>query len=242
LFAGDGVVELQGSGVEEVASVAGEAGEVFEEMAGGAVEGIAYERMPDGGEMNSDLMGAARVQAYLERGVGWRADENLRQGPGRFAGWAGGPHVANAWVGDEADGGEDFVGVVLGGVLGEGAIDLLNLGSVPVCGELRGCVWGFGEEDDAGGGSAKAVDGVGVGGVLSDEAQESFFEEAAAGEGGEAAGFVDGEEMGVVVENVEVLGSVWFAPGGTVPDEGLACGEGFTARGTNAVEGDFAVV
>jgi len=55
----------------------------------------------------------------------------------------------------------------------------------------------FGEEDDAGGGSAQPVDRVCVGGLLLHQAQEGVFHEAAAGEGGQPAGFVDGQQMGV---------------------------------------------
>ena len=86
------------------------------------------------------------------------------------------------------------------------------------------------------------MDGVGGGELLLDEVQESVLHEAAAGERGEAAGFVDGEEVEVVVEDVEVLRGVGFVPGRAVPDEGLAGGEGFGAGGGDAVEGDFAVV
>ena len=66
LFCGDGVVEFQELGVQEVSSIAGEAGEVFERQAGWAVERIAYEGMADGGQVDSDLVGAARMEAYLK--------------------------------------------------------------------------------------------------------------------------------------------------------------------------------
>ena len=66
MFSGDGVVEFQIVGVEEIASVAGEAGEIFERLAGGAVQRVACEGMADGGQVDSDLMGSARVQAYLK--------------------------------------------------------------------------------------------------------------------------------------------------------------------------------
>ncbi len=142
---------------------------------------------------------------------------------------------------DEADGGEDFVGVLLGEALGEGAVDLLDGGGVPAGGEVGGGLRRFGEEDDSGGGAAQAVDGVGGGELRLDEAQEGVLKEAAAGECGQAAGFVDGEEVGVVEEDGEVQRGVRFAPGGTVPDEGLAGGEGLGAGGGEAIEGDFAV-
>ena len=38
----------------------------------------------------------------------------------------------------EADGSEDFVGVVLGNVLGQRPVDFLDFGRVPVCEEGRG--------------------------------------------------------------------------------------------------------
>ncbi len=46
-------------GVQEVASVAREAGERFEGPAGGAVEGIPCQGVADGGEVDSDLVRAA---------------------------------------------------------------------------------------------------------------------------------------------------------------------------------------
>ena len=54
MFSGDGVVEFQIVGVEEIASVAGEAGEIFERLAGGAVQRVACEGMADGGQVDSD--------------------------------------------------------------------------------------------------------------------------------------------------------------------------------------------
>lgn len=66
LFSGDGVGEVQTVGVQEISSVAGKAGEIFPRLARGAVQRIAYQRMADGGQMNSDLMRAAGLQAYLE--------------------------------------------------------------------------------------------------------------------------------------------------------------------------------
>ena len=92
----------------------------------------------------------------------------------------------------EADGVEDFVVVLGGDVLREGVVDLLNLGRVPVRaegGRREGCL---GEEDDAAGGAAEAVDGMSGGRSLLDEAEESVLEEAAAGDRGQAGGLVDG--------------------------------------------------
>jgi len=61
LFFGDGVVEIQILGVQEISSIAGEAGEVFKRLAGKAVQRIAYQGMADGCQMDSDLMRAARI-------------------------------------------------------------------------------------------------------------------------------------------------------------------------------------
>ncbi len=69
-FAGDGVGEVEVMRVEEVASIAGEAGKVFEGLAGGAVEGVSGERVADGGEVDSDLVGAAGVEGDRKGGGG----------------------------------------------------------------------------------------------------------------------------------------------------------------------------
>jgi hypothetical protein len=143
---------------------------------------------------------------------------------------------------DEADGGEDLVAVMLGCALGEGTVDLLDVRGVPGFGELGGGLRVAGKEDDAGGGAAKTVDGVCVGELGLHEAQQGVFEVASSGKSGETAGFIDGEEMGILQEDCEVSRGVGFDPGWAVPDEGLAGDEGFGAVGGEAVEGDLAVV
>ncbi len=142
----------------------------------------------------------------------------------------------------KADGGENFVGVVLCNALRQRPVDFLNSGCVPVCLQFRGCLRSLGEEDDAGSGSAQPVDRVCVGDLLLHQAQESVFHEAAAGEGGQPSRFVDGQQMRVMKQDFEVLRSVWFDPRGTVPDKGLAGSERFASGGGDAVDGDFAVV
>jgi len=62
--------------------------------------------------------------------------------------------------------------------------------------------------------SGPTVDRVCVGGLLLHQAQEGVFHEAAAGEGGQPAGFVNGQQMGVIQQDFEVLRGVWFDPGG----------------------------
>jgi hypothetical protein len=61
LFSGDGVLEFQKLGVQQISSVAGEAGEIFKRPAVQSVQRIANQRMADGCQMNSDLMRAARI-------------------------------------------------------------------------------------------------------------------------------------------------------------------------------------
>ena len=66
LFSGDGVAEFQTLGVQEISSIAGEAGEILKRLARRAVQRIAYQGMADGCQMDSDLMRATRIQAYLK--------------------------------------------------------------------------------------------------------------------------------------------------------------------------------
>ena len=61
LFSGDGVVEFQILGVQEISTIAGEAGEIFKRLACQAVQRIAYQRMADRCQMDSDLMRASRT-------------------------------------------------------------------------------------------------------------------------------------------------------------------------------------
>ena len=122
----------------------------------------------------------------------------------------------------KADGCENFVGVVLCNVLSQRPVDFLNSGCVPVCGSFSSRLRCFGEEDDAGSGSAQPVDRVCIGGLLLHQAQEGVFHEAGAGESGQPARFVDGQQMGVFKQDFEVLRSVWFDPGWAVPDKGLS--------------------
>jgi hypothetical protein len=61
LFSGDGVVELQKLGVQEISSIARETGETFKRLAGWAVQRIAYQGIANGCQMDSDLMRATRT-------------------------------------------------------------------------------------------------------------------------------------------------------------------------------------
>jgi hypothetical protein len=61
LFSGDGVLEFQILGVQEISAIARKARELFKRLAGCAVQRIAYQRVADGCQMNSDLMRATRM-------------------------------------------------------------------------------------------------------------------------------------------------------------------------------------
>ena len=87
---------------------------------------------------------------------------------------------------------------------------------------MRGHLRCFCEENDAAGASAQPVDRVCIWELLLHQAQEGVFEEAAAGQGGQPAGFIDGQQIVVIKQNFEMLRGVWFDPGWTVPDKGLA--------------------
>ena len=66
LFSGDRVVEFQILGVQEISSIAWEAGEIFQRLAVHAIQRIACEGVADRCQMDSDLVRAARMQAYLK--------------------------------------------------------------------------------------------------------------------------------------------------------------------------------
>ena len=67
MFSGDGVLESQILGMQKVSSVTWEAGEIIKRSTGQTVQRVAYQGVADGCQMNSDLMRAARIQAYLKR-------------------------------------------------------------------------------------------------------------------------------------------------------------------------------
>ena len=54
-------MEFQKLGVQEISSVAGEAGEILKRLAADAVQRIANQGMADGCQMDSDLMRATRI-------------------------------------------------------------------------------------------------------------------------------------------------------------------------------------
>ena len=72
-FAGDGMMEFQKSGMQKISSIARQAGEIFERLAGQTVQRIAHQGMADGCQMDPDLMRAARTQSYLKCCGAWCA-------------------------------------------------------------------------------------------------------------------------------------------------------------------------
>jgi hypothetical protein len=75
LFPGDGVQEPQKLGMQEISTIARQAREVFQGQSGWAVQRITQQGMTDGCQMDPDLMGTSRGQAYLERGGARRTRE-----------------------------------------------------------------------------------------------------------------------------------------------------------------------
>ena len=61
LFSGDGVLEFQILGMQEISSIARQAGKSFKRLAAYAVQRITYQGMADRCQMDSDLMRAART-------------------------------------------------------------------------------------------------------------------------------------------------------------------------------------
>ena len=103
----------------------------------------------------------------------------------------------------EADRCENFVDIVRCDVLAQRPIRLSNAGSVPPRGQVRSRAGCPGKEDDARGRAAQSMDGISVGGLLLHQAQERIFEETAAGQCREPAGFIDGQQMCVFEERFE---------------------------------------
>ena len=74
----EGMGKAEKLGVQEVASIARQAGEVFKGLAGCAVERIAYQGMADGGQVDPDLVGAAGMQGDLKGGGAGGAGDDRR--------------------------------------------------------------------------------------------------------------------------------------------------------------------
>jgi hypothetical protein len=67
------MLEIQKLGMQEISSIAREAGEIFKRLAVCAVQRIAYQGMADGCQMDSDLMRAARTEPHLKCCGAWCA-------------------------------------------------------------------------------------------------------------------------------------------------------------------------
>jgi hypothetical protein len=78
--------------------------------------------------------------------------------------------------------------------------------------------------------------------MLLHQTQKGVLQKTGAGEGGQAARFVDGQQIRVIKQNFEVLRDLWFDPGWTLPDKGLTGSDRLASGGDDAVESNFAVV
>lgn len=217
-LSGDRVREVEVLGVEQIATIAREAGQVIEGLTAGTIKWIASEGMADRREMDSNLVRASGMKANGKCGGALASGENCCGGIRRLAGGVGGPNETSFRVGYAADGRPDFVGIPQGGALCPGTVDFFDIRLIPASGQSRGGRLCFSEQDDASGSAAEAVDGVRAGDLLLDEMEKRVFEEAAAGKGGQASWLVDGQEVGVFPEKFKVLWRGRLGPGRTAPD------------------------
>jgi hypothetical protein len=63
-------LEIQKLSMREISSIAWEAREIFKRLTGKTVQRIAYQRMPDGCQMDPDLMRASRIWGVMRRQTG----------------------------------------------------------------------------------------------------------------------------------------------------------------------------
>jgi len=126
-----------------------------------SVEGIACDRVTDGGEVHANLVCAAGADADLEQSEVREAFEDAPGGEGgasvsEFRGHAGPAH----WV--TRDGAGDLTDVLLDGALDEGEVSLLDFSVGELRGEMAvGCV-GAGDQENAAGAFVDSMDDAGA--------------------------------------------------------------------------------
>ena len=221
--------------------------------AGGAVEGIAGDGVSGVGEVDADLVGTAGSDLDLEEGMGGEAFQDAEFGMGGAAGVEAGGH-AGAAEGVAGDGGVDDAGIGADAALDEGEVGFGDLAGGELAGEGAVGGVGAGDEEDAAGAFVEAVDDAGAeiaaeGGELGEVVEEGVDEGAGAAAGAEvddeAGGLVDGDDAGVLIEDVEGdvfgEGAEGFQAGG-LDGDGVAGVEFGGGLGGGAVEEDATVI
>jgi len=207
--------EAEFGGVEEIAVQRDQRDFSDAELRGCTVERVTNHGVEKSGEMHADLVRAAGVELHFEERSGVDAGEDAPVGAG-FASVAendaaAGGH-AGATIGIAGDGEVNGAAIFFQEALHESDVRFLDFASAEGFAEL--CVSGviFGDEDDAGGVFIEAMHYAGAEGVATlgeslAAAEESVDQGAARGAGagvhGHSGGFVDGDDVGVFIEDVE---------------------------------------
>ncbi len=182
--------------------------------------------MPGGGEVDADLLRPAGDEVDFDEGGAARAVamEDAAFGAGRSAAGRGGVDGPGGGVRDRTDRRVEGEAVLRDEAPYERPVALADGAFLERVEEGPTGEAGAGEEDDAGGGAAEAMDGSGrglAGKAEANAAQEGVLEMLRAGEDGKAGRFGDGEDVGVPMEEGEPEGDVRLAPGGTSPFQEL---------------------
>src|SRR5229473_4861905 len=189
--------------------------------------------MTQGGEVHTNLVGAAGVKLNFRQRGGIDAGERAPVGAG-FAGVAKykaapGGHACAA-LGVAGDGEVDSAVILLQKALHESDVGFLDLALAEGFAELGVSGVVFGDEKDAGSVFVGAIDDAGAEGVgtLGEglAAAAEGVDQGAAGDTGasvhgHAGGLVDGDDVGVFVENVEGNGFGFGAERGARLDSDL---------------------
>ena len=202
-------------GVEEIAVQRGQHDLSDAKLRGRAVKRVADHRMSKGRKMNADLVCAAGVKLHFEERGGIDTGQDVPVGAG-FASVteddAAVSSHAGAALGVASDGQVDGAATFLHLAVHEGDVGFLDLALAEAFAEsgVSGVI--FGDEDDAGGVFVEAMHDAGAKSVATlrqslTPTKEGVDECAVRGTGtgvyGHAGGFVDGNDVGVFVEDVD---------------------------------------
>jgi len=213
--------EAEFGGVEEIAVQRGQRDFSNAKLRGCAVERVTNDGVAKSGEMHADLVRAAGVELNFEERGGIDAGEDAPVGAG-FASVAendaaAGGH-AGATLGVAGDGEVNGAAIFFQKALHESDVGFLDLALAKGFAEsgVSGVI--FGDEDDAGGVFIEAMHDAGAECITTLRESLAAAEEgvdqgavrgAGAGVHGHAGGLVDGDDVGVFVEDIEGNG-LWF--------------------------------